>query len=64
MSKVNMIFAGLEESKATNFKLIKPKKKKEKRKKIGWKQVDPWGQTLLLKLLTKFASGDGVGAPS
>ena len=63
MSKVNMIFAGLEESKATNFKLIKPKKKRKKKKK-GWKQVDPWGQTLLLKLLTKFASGDGVGAPS
>ena len=63
MSKVNMIFAGLEESKATNFKLIKPKKKRKMKKK-GWKQVDPWGQTLLLKLLTKFASGDGVGAPS
>ena len=53
MSKVNMIFAGLEESKATNFKLIKPKKKKKKEKKKRMEASGPMGPNFIIKIINK-----------
>ena len=52
MSKVNMIFAGLEESKATNFKLIKPKKKRKKKKK-RMEASGPMGPNFIIKIINK-----------
>ena len=52
MSKVNMIFAGLEESKATNFKLIKPKKKRKNKKK-RMEASGPMGPNFIIKIINK-----------